>query len=443
MMTVLAFFVTLGVLITFHELGHYSVARACGVRVLRFSIGFGKVLLKRTDKHGTEWAISLIPLGGYVKMLEEPTPGGAADERHCSFKSKPVAARFAIVAAGPVFNLVLAVVLYAILNLVGVNEPAPIVSAIPPNTPAAAAGLKAGDRITTVGDVSTLSWGQVRYQLLREMTDGGSVDVTVDRQGLSLIKRVTFDSVATTVSANTDPLKALGLRLSQGKPVIKQVVTGSAGELAGLQAGDIVQAVGDLAGPDVAQLIDAIQASPEKPVQLLVERSGQKILIEVRPRLDLLENGARVGRIGVQRSGEADQVLVQYGLVDSVWQALVRTVDTSVFSIKMMGKMIIGEVSWRNVSGPLTIADYAGQTVKLGLPAYISFLALISISLGVLNLLPIPMLDGGYLLYYLIEIITGKPPAEKWLDLAQKAGMGLLACLMVLALFNDFVRLLS
>jgi len=443
MMTVLAFFVTLGVLITFHELGHYSVARACGVRVLRFSIGFGKVLLKRTDKHGTEWAISLIPLGGYVKMLEEPTPGGAADERHCSFKSKPVAARFAIVAAGPVFNLVLAVVLYAILNLVGVNEPAPIVSAIPPNTPAAAAGLKAGDRITTVGDVSTLSWGQVRYQLLREMTDGGSVEVTLDRQGLSLIKRVTFDPVATAVSVNTDPLKTLGLRLSQGKPVIKQVVVGSVGELAGLQAGDVVQAIGELASPDVAQLIDAIQASPEKPVQLLVERSGQKILIEVRPRLDLLENGARVGRIGVQLSGEADQVLVQYGLVDSVWQALVRTVDTSVFSIKMMGKMIIGEVSWRNVSGPLTIADYAGQTVKLGLPAYISFLALISISLGVLNLLPIPMLDGGYLLYYLIEIITGQPPAEKWLDLAQKAGMGLLACLMVLALFNDFVRLLS
>jgi len=443
MMTVLAFFVTLGVLITFHELGHYSVARACGVRVLRFSIGFGKVLLKRTDKHGTEWAISLIPLGGYVKMLEEPTPGGAADERHCSFKSKPVAARFAIVAAGPVFNLVLAVVLYAILNLVGVNEPAPIVSAIPPNTPAAAAGLQAGDRITSVGEISTLSWGQVRYQLLREMTDGGSVEVTLDRQGLSLIKRVTFDPVATAVSANTDPLKTLGLRLSQGKPVIKQVVVGSVGELAGLQAGDVVQAIGELASPDVAQLIDAIQASPEKPVQLLVERSGQKILIDVRPRQELLENGARVGRIGVQLSGEAEQVLVQYGLVDSVWQALVRTADTSVFSIKMMGKMIIGEVSWRNVSGPLTIADYAGQTVKLGLPAYISFLALISISLGVLNLLPIPMLDGGYLLYYLIEIITGQPPAEKWLDLAQKAGMGLLACLMVLALFNDFVRLLS
>jgi len=443
MMTVLAFFVTLGVLITFHELGHYSVARACGVRVLRFSIGFGKVLLKRTDKHGTEWAISLIPLGGYVKMLEEPTLGGAADERHCSFKSKPVAARFAIVAAGPVFNLVLAVVLYAILNLVGVNEPAPIVSAIPPNTPAAAAGLQAGDRITSVGEISTLSWGQVRYQLLREMTDGGSVEVTVDRQGLSLIKRVTFDPVATAVSANTDPLKTLGLRLSQGKPVIKQVVVGSVGELAGLQAGDVVQAIGELASPDVAQLIDAIQASPEKPVQLLVERSGQKILIDVRPRQELLENGARVGRIGVQLSGEAEQVLVQYGLVDSVWQALVRTADTSVFSIKMMGKMIIGEVSWRNVSGPLTIADYAGQTVKLGLPAYISFLALISISLGVLNLLPIPMLDGGYLLYYLIEIITGQPPAEKWLDLAQKAGMGLLACLMVLALFNDFVRLLS
>ena len=443
MMTVLAFFVTLGVLITFHELGHYSVARACGVRVLRFSIGFGKVLLKRTDKHGTEWAISLIPLGGYVKMLEEPTPGGAADERHCSFKSKPVAARFAIVAAGPVFNLVLAVVLYAILNLVGVNEPAPIVSAIPPNTPAAAAGLQAGDRITSVGEISTLSWGQVRYQLLREMTDGGSVEVTLDRQGLSLIKHVTFDPVATAVSANTDPLKTLGLRLSQGKPVIKQVVVGSVGELAGLQAGDVVQAIGELASPDVAQLIDAIQASPEKPVQLLVERSGQKILIDVRPRQELRENGARVGRIGVQLSGEAEQVLVQYGLVDSVWQALVRTADTSVFSIKMMGKMIIGEVSWRNVSGPLTIADYAGQTVKLGLPAYISFLALISISLGVLNLLPIPMLDGGYLLYYLIEIITGQPPAEKWLDLAQKAGMGLLACLMVLALFNDFVRLLS
>ena len=443
MMTVLAFFVTLGVLITFHELGHYSVARACSVRVLRFSIGFGKVLIKRTDKQGTEWAISLIPLGGYVKMLEEPTPGGSVDEQHCSFKSKPVAARFAIVAAGPVFNLVLAVVLYAALNLVGVKEPVPVISAVPENTAAALAGFQAGDRITSVGDVTTLSWGQVRYQLLREVTEGGSADVTVDRRGLILTKRINFDAPVTTASSNVDPLKLAGLRLSQGRPIINQVVAGGVAESAGLQSGDVVQAVGDLADPDVAQLIDFIQANPEKLVQLKVERGDQKIVIDVRPRLETPENGARLGRIGVQLSGEASQVLVQYDLLDSVWQALVRTVDTSVFSIKMMGKMIVGEVSWRNVSGPLTIADYAGQTVKLGLSAYISFLALISISLGVLNLLPIPMLDGGYLLYYLIEIVTGKPPAEKWLDLAQKAGMGLLACLMVLALFNDFVRLLS
>ena len=441
MMTILAFFVTLGVLITFHELGHYSVARACGVSVLRFSIGFGKVLFKRTDKHGTEWAVSMIPLGGYVKMLEETAVNAPAQEFKRAFNNQPIAARFAIVAAGPVFNLVLAVALYAGLNLVGVKEPLPVLSVIEQNTAASRAGLQMGDRITAVNEVGTLSWGQVRYQLVQAISDGGEVDLKIDRQGLALTKHIQLE--LSRDSVNSDPLSTAGLRLSQGRPVINAVTAGSAGELAGLRAGDKVRSVGDLHDPDVAQFIDFIQAKPEQLVRLTIERDGNKINVDVRPRRELLENGSAAGRIGVQLSGDAGHALVQYGLVDSIWQALIRTREAAVFSVKMMGKMIIGQVSWRNVSGPLTIADYAGQTAKLGWSPYISFLALISISLGVLNLMPIPMLDGGYLLYYLIEIIKGSPPPEKLLLLAQKAGMGLLACLMVLALFNDVVRLLS
>ncbi|CFW85015.1 RIP metalloprotease RseP [Bordetella pertussis] len=337
--TLLAFVVALGTLITFHELGHYWIARLCGVRVLRFSVGFGRVLARRTDRHGTEWAISAIPLGGYVKMQDDPPAGASAAEAARSFNAQPVGRRIAIVAAGPLFNLFLAVVLYAGLNLAGTEVPAPVVGQPAAGTPAAQAGLMAGDL-------------------------------------------------------------------------------------------------------DAGALVALIQRHAGQPLALTVQRGADRLTLTVVPRAESVQ-GQEVGRIGVQLGGDIPMVTVRYGVIDSVWRGVQRTWDTAWLSLRMMGRMVLGEVSWRNISGPVTIADYAGQTARIGLKAYIAYLALISISLGVLNLLPIPMLDGGHLLYYLVEIVKGSPVSDRWIDIGQRAGIGLLAGLMGLALFNDFARLFT
>lgn len=440
MITLIAFFVTLGVLITFHELGHYLVARWCGVEVQRFSIGFGKILLTRTDKHGTEWALSAIPLGGYVKMLEQADAlaDGFANK---AFNSKPVASRFAIVAAGPLFNLALAVLLYACLNIVGQSEPVPILSMPKSGSPAAVAGLQSGDQITAVDNVATQSWPQVRYQLLRKVTEGGAAEITIDRHGQTLTKSLTFESP--TDLSKTDPLRLAGLRLGGTVPIVNGVVAASVADQAGLRKGDLILAVNDLKNPDVIALIDYIQSKGNQSITLKIERDNRVLTIDLTPREESLQDGSKVGRIGVQLGGDPQMVEVRYGLFESLWRAMERTADTSVYSLQMMWKMVTGEVSWRNISGPVTIADYAGQTAKIGLSAYIGFLALVSISLGILNLLPIPMLDGGHLLYYLIEVAKGSPLADKWQQVAQKIGMGVLACLMIIALFNDFARLFT
>lgn len=441
MYTLIAFFVTLGILITFHELGHYLTARACGVDVQRFSVGFGKVLFKRVDKHGTEWAVSAIPLGGYVKMLELPELGGPAGQEQRAFKLKPVWSRAAIVAAGPIFNLLLAVVLYAAINLVGVEEPVAILAGPAAGSPAALAGFEAQDKIIAVDDVPVASWSQVRFQLLRKLTNGSSPELTVVRAGQTLNKSLPITQTADFSGA--DPMLQTGLRLWGGEPKIIKVIAGGAGEAAGLLAGDIVLSADSLLSPDASALIQLIQRKAADPIRIRINRGGEALLVEVTPRAYTLESGASIGRIEVQLGGAPALTDVRYGLFESLSNAMGRTLDTSVFSLQMMGKMLLGEVSWRNVSGPVTIADYAGQTAKLGLSAYIAFLALVSISLGVLNLLPIPMLDGGHLLYYLIEVIKGSPVDEKWMELGQKAGVGVLACLMALAMFNDLVRLFS
>lgn len=440
--TLLAFVVVLGVLITFHELGHYSVARWCGVRVLRFSVGFGRVLIKRVDRHGTEWAISVLPLGGYVKMQDDPPPGATAAQRAESFNAQSVGRRFAIVAAGPVFNLVLAVVLYAGLSMAGTQEPAAVLAQPAAETPAALAGVARGDRVTAVDGQSMRSWNEVRWALLDRASSGGSASLTVATPGGAERERVLNIPAQQLDPSLGDPLLVAGLSLAMPAPVVRNVIAGGAGERAGLKDGDVILAAGGRGDLDSRVLVNIIQQHPEQPLPLSVRRAGQILTLDVVPTAETVE-GKRIGRLNVQLGGDLDMVEVRYGPWESLTRGVARTADTAWFSLKMMGRMVTGDVSWRNISGPVTIADYAGQTARLGLAAYIAYLALISISLGVLNLLPIPMLDGGHLLYYLIEIVRGSPPPERWLDIGQRAGLGLLAALMGLALFNDLSRLFA
>ncbi|ARP86902.1 RIP metalloprotease RseP [Bordetella genomosp. 9] len=441
--TLLAFAVALGILITFHELGHYWAARLCGVRVLRFSVGFGKVLLRRVDRHGTEWAVSAIPLGGYVKMLDDPPAGATPAQAAEAFHPQPVGKRILIVAAGPVFNLILAVFLYACLNLAGVEEPVALVAQPAPATAAAQAGFQGGDRIVAIDGEPVSSWNDARWLLMDHISSGGRVNIDVQSAQGQPHERVLTLGQSTLDPSQGDPLAAAGLRLQEPKPVVRGVVPGSAGEEAGLRAGDVILSVAGQPVADVSGVVRIVQQHAGQRLPVEVSREGAQVTLGVVPRAERIATGETVGRIGVQLGGEVPMATVRYGLGESLWRGVTRTADTAWFSLRMMGRMITGAVSWRNISGPVTIADYAGQTARVGLAAYIAYLALISISLGVLNLLPIPMLDGGHLLYYLIEIVRGSPPPSRWLDIGQRAGLGLLAGLMGLALFNDFARLFT
>lgn len=445
--TVLAFLVTLGVLIVIHELGHYGVARLCGVKVLRFSIGFGRPLFKAVrGPDRTEWVVAAIPLGGYVRMLDERDDDGGpvpVADLPRAFNRQSVWRRIAIVLAGPLANLLLAVAVYWALNVFGVMEPKAVVAQPAASTPAARAGLQRGDLIVAIDDEPVRSWNEVNWLILQHAVARHAVDLTVERaDGVTRLVKLDLSGMS-KADLEGNPLPRVGLAVGGGVPQLGRIAAGSAAERAGLRTGDRVLEADRRAIGSARELIEVIRSAPERAIEFVVERDGRTLVVPVTPMLVDDPRDGRVGRIGAAVAERPDMVRVHYGPVEGMGRAVARTWDTMVFSVSMLGKMITGEASWKNLSGPVTIADYAGKTASMGLVAFLSFLALVSISLGVLNLLPIPMLDGGHLLYYLVEIIKGSPPADWVVEWGQRAGIGLLLSLTMLALYNDLARLLS
>jgi regulator of sigma E protease len=448
--TILAFIVALGVLIVVHEYGHYLVARLCRVKVLRFSVGFGRPFATwRLGPDRTEWVLAAIPFGGYVKMLDEREGPVAPAELARAFNRQSVWKRFAIVLAGPLFNFAFAIAVYAALFMYGLPEARPLLGAPPAGTVAAAAGLRAGDTVRAIDGEPITTWQELRWRVLQAALQREAVQLeTLDPRGH--IAMVTLDLRAyPAAEVETDALERVGLRLYRPPlaPVLGQIVPGGAAERAGLVAGDRVTQVDGQPVEDWEAFVNLVRSRPGAALRMTVERAGATRTLEVMP--DAVNvGGARIGRIGAgprQPEGYAEKLLVrvQYAPAASLQRAAAKTADIALFSLKMLGRMLIGEVSWRHLSGPVTIADFAGQSAQLGWVSYLTFLALISISLGVLNLLPIPLLDGGHLMYYAIEIVKGKPVSERFMELGQRVGLALLLVMMAFAFYNDLNRLLT
>jgi regulator of sigma E protease len=451
MITILAFIVTLGLLIVVHEYGHYRVAVACGVQVLRFSVGFGRTLWSR-QRGETEFVVAALPLGGYVRMLDEREAPVPAHELHRAFNRQSLAKRTAIVAAGPIANLLLAVLLYASAHWIGIEEPKAILGTPPAASAFERAGLNAGDwvRAYAEGDsnwqdlasINELSWQVMRHALNRQnlqllVTDAqghGQRTVTLE---LDRIEAREIDA---------DTIRRIGLPRAFSEPVMGEVRAGGPAAAAGLRAGDRVVRIDEQRISEAQQVFDrirgAVQDNRGVPMSWQLQRGSETLEITVTPRV-AAEGARTIGRIDAALGAPPQRVVVRYGAIDGLTKGVQRTWDMAVLSLKMLGRIVIGEASVRNLNGPLTIADAAGQSAQQGLVTFIGFLAVVSLSIGVLNLLPLPMLDGGHLMYYLFEAVTGRPVSDLWLARLQRGGVAILLLVMSVALYNDVARLLG
>jgi regulator of sigma E protease len=447
---VMAFALLLGVLVIVHEFGHYAVARLVGVKVLRFSVGFGRpLLLWRMGKDDTEWAISVFPLGGYVKMLGESDDDVAPHEAHRSFSGQSVWKRMAIVVAGPVSNLALAILVSWGLFMHGQDELRPFLGQPLAASAAEMAGIENGERALKADGEVVETWADLRWILLRKSVEQDSIELELINER----NEISFRRLALTAAQNPepgeDPIRLLGLRLF--RPVIPAVLgnisPGSAAEAAGLLPGDVLLSIDGKPVTSWHDVVQTVQDSLDTPLFFEYQRGGKILSVEITPKI-IRRDGRQIGQIGVMvaDSGlDRDNLLitVRYDPWQAFGKALEDTWEKSLFTLQGMGRLVTGALSWRHISGPVTIADYAGQSAKMGPVHYLRFMVLVSISLAVLNLLPIPVLDGGHLLYYVAEIVRGRPLSEQCLEIGQKIGLALILILMFFALYNDFTRLIS
>ncbi len=442
--TIVAFLIALGVLIAFHEYGHYLAARLCGVKVLRFCLGFGRpVLMRRFGRDGTEWALAAFPLGGYVKLLgHDPDDVVPPADAHRSFNAQSVGKRIAIIAAGPIANFLLAITVYWGLNLHGVEEPPAQVAAPLAGSLAARAGLAAGDLVERIDDAEVASWNDLHWRLLRLAEGRARVRLQVRNVKGGIDFPVLDMSGMDRLELEGDFMRSLGLALFRPQPRIVEVEPSSPAANAGLRPQDVLLTVDGKVLASAGDFVALMRASAGRERVLEVQSAGQRREVRVTPASIAGADGPS-GRIGARVGESLTPVTVRYGMIDGFSRSVAQTYDMSMFSLRMLGKMVVGEVSWRNLSGPVTIADYAGKTARLGLTYYLNFIALVSISLGVLNLLPIPMLDGGHLLYYLAEILRGKPVSDKVMEIGTRLGIAIVMTTMLLALYNDINRLLA
>ncbi len=444
-----SFIVTLGILVTVHEFGHFWVARRLGVKVLRFSIGFGRPLwLRRSRLDGTEYVVAAIPLGGYVRMLDERESPVADHELHRAFNRQAVSVRMAIVAAGPAFNLLFAILAYSLIFMIGVSGTRPLLDAPVPDSIAARGGFQPGDLITAVDDRLTPTLHAVSLALLERSMGEDVIQVQVQDESGQLRLRTLDLRGQKKLTEDSDLITQLGLSPWPVPVVVGQVLEGKPGQRAGFLPGDRILALDTQPIKGWQQLVAYVQAHPGQTIEVSIERNGQQQTLQVIPEPVAGKQG-KIGQIGI-RDGPVPndilaklQVVVRYGPFQALAEGITRTWDTSMLTLRMLWRMLTGRASLSNISGPITIAQFAGQAASSGLVPFLSVLALISISLAVLNLLPVPVLDGGHLLYYFIELVKGSPLSEVAQELGQRVGIALLVMLMGLALFNDLSRLLE
>jgi regulator of sigma E protease len=451
--SVAAFIAAIGILVTIHEFGHFWVARKMGVKVLSFSVGFGKPLWKKTmGPDQTEYVLACIPLGGYVKMLDEREGDVAENDLDRTFNRKSVWRRFAIVAAGPMFNFLFAIAAYSLIYMMGIVGVKPVIGNVSSPSPAYSAGIRAQDTILSVNGIKTPSWQKARFTLLEESVGAESIVIEVERADFQIEKAIVdISQLQLLKKEQIDLIGELGFSAWRPNipPVIDEVVVGGAAEAAGLMANDkIVMLAGEMI-PNVHRWVELIRANPEQSLDLVVLRDARQVSLKITPKIRTVKDES-YGFIGVMNRIEIPDdvrqkmsVTERYGPIEALGESIDKTWRMSWLTLKVLGKLVVGEASVKNLSGPITIARYAGISARVGIEQFITFLAIISISLGVLNLLPIPILDGGHLFYYLIEMLKGSPVSETTEVIGQKIGVVLLFGLMSIAIFNDLLRLVG
>ncbi|BET26101.1 site-2 protease [Limnobacter thiooxidans] len=443
--SIVSFLVALGILVFIHEYGHYAVARFYGVRVIRFSVGFGKPIVRWVNqKTKVEWTISWIPLGGYVRMLDERDPDslkGHDIDLSESFNRKPVGQRIAVVLAGPLANLILAALIYGFLAYMQPLGLATRVAQPPPNSQAAAIGLQMGDTVIRVNGEDTKNWSEVSWALVKARLFQNDVSVQVNRDN-TLVDLAPVSGDQFDVEIGPNLIRELGFNPVEKSVLVRAVNEGSPAAVAGFQSGDILIRVNDVPVETSAQFTELVKRFPEQQIAIEILRNQEQLMLSAVPQAFRAENGESVGRLGLSIGGESFTVNHPLTVLESFTEGVGRMVEVSVFSLAALGKMVTGDLSWNHLSGPVSIASAAGESSSLGILPFFGFLAMVSVSLGILNLLPIPLLDGGHLMYYLAEIVRGKPVDEIWQIRGQKLGILLIGVLTGVAFFNDIQRLL-